>query len=241
MKFNILLTSILLCTFSQQLFAEFQTWTSADGRSAELDLISSSEEASEKIGTFKTRTGSETKLKASQLSEADAKKLNDFKSAEKETTSQSGSESVFDKLLDGNLLTLQDKKLKRFDGVTRPAKYYLFYYTASWCPPCQKFTPKLVEFYNANKGNKDFEIVLITSDRSEDDMEAYAIDKKMLWKHLKYSKVEDFSEKFNHPGSGIPNLVLTDLKGELIKTSYIKDEYQGPSVVMEHLASLIQK
>ena len=149
---------------------------------------------------------------------------------------------MFDDILDGNLVSLQGKSLKRFDATSKPTKYYLFYYTASWCGPCQKFTPSLVEFYNAHKPKSDqFEIVLITSDSDEGDMESYAKDKEMKWPHLKMSKVEKFRKEFKHPGGGIPNLVLTDLQGKIIKASYEGSDYKGPTVVMNHLGSLLKE
>ena len=99
-----------------------------------------------------------------------------------------------------------------------------------------------MKFYKANKPNNDeFEIILVTSDSEEKDMEKYAISKDMTWPHLKLSKADKFQKKFNHPGGGIPNLVLTDLEGKLIKTSYEGKNYLGPTVVMDHLAGLLKK
>ena len=100
----------------------------------------------------------------------------------------------------------------------------------------------MVEFYNAHKPKSDqFEIVLITSDSDEGDMESYAKDKEMKWPHLKMSKVEKFRKEFKHPGGGIPNLVLTDLQGKIIKASYEGSDYKGPTVVMNHLGSLLKE
>jgi hypothetical protein len=62
----------------------------------------------------------------------------------------------------------------------------------------------------------------------------------MNWPQLKLGKVEKFNKEFKHPGTGIPNLVLTDLQGNLLKTSYEGKEYKGPNVVMEHLKSLLK-
>ena len=126
--------------------------------------------------------------------------------------------------------------------VVKPSKYYLFYYSASWCGPCHKFTPSLVDFYNKNKpGNNEFELILVTSDSSDDDMDQYAAEFKMPWPHLKLSKVEKFKKEFNHPGTGIPNLVLTDTQGKLLKTSYEGATYVGPAVVMNYLGTLLKK
>jgi len=100
----------------------------------------------------------------------------------------------------------------------------------------------LVEFYNKNKpGNPDFELILITCDSDEKAMEEYAVEAKMPWPQLKLSKTEKFKKEFKHPGGGIPNLVLTDLQGNLIKTSYEGETYVGPGVVMNHLETLLKK
>ena len=218
--------------------AEFRTWTRSDGKTAELELLSVTDAGGEKAGEFKMRNGKKVTLKASTLIEADAKLLEEWKPAAAEAAVVP---SVFDKALDGNLVKLNGKSLKSFKEFTPPAKYYLFYYTASWCGPCHKFTPSLVAFYDKHKpGNNDFEIVLVTSDSDEKAMEEYAAEMKMQWPQLKLSAAGRFKKEFKHPGTGIPNLVLTDPQGNLIKTSYEDGKYLGPAVVMNHLESLLK-
>lgn len=56
---------------------------------------------------------------------------------------------------------------------------------------------------------------------------------------LELSKVEKFHKQFSHPGRGIPNLVLCDLQGKLIKTSCEGEQYIGPTAVMTHLNALL--
>jgi thiol-disulfide isomerase/thioredoxin len=224
--------------FAASASAEFRTWTRNDGKTAELELISVTESDGEKAGEFKTRGGQKVTLKSSVLSEADAKLLAEWKP--ETAAAPAGAASVFDDVLDGNLVKLSGKSLKPFKDLKKPSKYYLFYYTASWCGPCQKFTPALVDFYNQKK-NGEFEAVLVSSDRDEDAMENYSVEKKMPWPQLKLSKVEKFKREFKHPGTGIPNLVLCDLEGKLIKTSYVDGKYIGPHAVMQHLETLLSK
>lgn len=124
-----------------------------------------------------------------------------------------GPSSVFDELLLGDLVRLDGKELKRCTDATRPQKYYAFYYTASWCGPCQRYTPQLVEWYNKNK-NENFELVLITSDGSEEAMEGYAAAKNMPWPQLEHSKAKNFKKSFQHGVRGIPSLIVCELDGK---------------------------
>lgn len=213
--------------------AEFENWTNKDGKTTELDL----QKVTPTGGEFKTRAGKTAIIKPTDLSAADAKRLSEWKPVVVNLNT-----SVFDKALDGNLIVLKGKKFASLKELVKPTKYYLFYYTASWCPPCQAFTPKLVAFYDAKKpGNSEFEVILVTSDSDEDSMQKYAVEKKMGWPQLKLSKVERFKKEFNHPGSGIPNLVLTNPAGEILKASYVDKQYQGPGVVMDYLDTLLKK
>mmetsp|Transcript_5392 Transcript_5392/g.12804 ORF Transcript_5392/g.12804 Transcript_5392/m.12804 type:complete len:247 (-) Transcript_5392:1376-2116(-) len=54
------------------------------------------------------------------------------------------------------------------------------YFSASWCPPCQRFTPILIDFYNAAKeADCGFDIVFVSSDRGSEEFEGYY--GKMPW------------------------------------------------------------
>lgn len=236
-------TTFLLCLcLAGVALADFSSWTNKDGKSADLDLVRVVDKDGEKAGEFKLRNGRTVTLKASDLSETDAKRLSEWKAPAEAAAPEAAKTSVFDKILDGNLVKLSGKSLKRCSDATKPTKYYLFYYTASWCGPCHKFTPSLVEFYDKNKpGNSEFELILITSDSDESAMEGYASEMKMGWPQLKLAKVEKFKSEFKHPGTGIPNLVLTDLEGNILKSSYEGKDYKGPNYVMDYLGTLLKK
>ena len=209
----------LLANFAS---AEFATWTNKAGKAAELDLIAVVEKDGEKAGEFKMRNGSSVTITASNLSEADAARLLEWKSPAAAET-PIATPSVFDEVLDGNLVKLDGRSFKRFNLESKPEKYYIFYYTASWCEPCHAYSPELVKFYNRNK-NANFEIVLITSDKDEDAMEEYAKDKKMPWPQLKLSEVGKFEKKFNHQVTGIPSVITCDSKGNVVSRTESTDE-----------------
>jgi thiol-disulfide isomerase/thioredoxin len=230
-------------------FSATESWTNKEGKVAQLELIKTVEIAKEIAGKFKMTNGKIIVLKVSELNEVSgekltvaAKEVSDLPKVKEATKFTIAPLSVFDSILEGNLVRLKGKSFKKCDDATKPTKYYLFYYTASWCKPCQKFTPELVEFYNKLKpNNNDFELILVTSDDDGGAMEKYAKEKGMPWPQLKLSKVDKFKKQFNHPNKGIPNLVLTDLKGEVIKKSCEGSTYLEPGVVMTHLETLLKK
>jgi nucleoredoxin len=60
--------------------------------------------------------------------------------------------------------------LKTKDGVVSPAslagKYVGVYFSAHWCPPCRRFTPKLASTYNFLQATgKPFEVIFVSADR----------------------------------------------------------------------------
>lgn len=81
-----------------------------------------------------------------------------------------------------------------------------FYFSASWCPPCRRFTPTLVELYN-EFSSKDFEIVFVSRDKDEDSFNDYF--SKMPWLAIPFSDSDtrnNLNELFK--GRGIPHLVI---------------------------------
>lgn len=75
------------------------------------------------------------------------------------------------------------KNLSRLDG-----KFVFIYYSASWCGPCRRFTPQLVDFY---KKNSDIaEVVLIGGDLTEDAMIAYCKSERMKWLAVPFGNKE---------------------------------------------------
>jgi thiol-disulfide isomerase/thioredoxin len=97
--------------------------------------------------------------------------------------------------------------------------YVLIYWSASWCGPCQQFTPELVDFYNKNEGGKKFEVVLMCLDHTAEKMASYTKAKKMPWPAVSFDEkantgAKDFVKK-NIKG-GIPRLMIINKKGEVL-------------------------
>lgn len=95
-----------------------------------------------------------------------------------------------------------------------------FYFSAHWCPPCRNFTPVLAKAYRDNLKKQGVEIVFVSSDRSEKDMQEYFED--MPWactvfgahkNHASSSKLAKLSQEVR----GIPSLVfIHPVTGEIV-------------------------
>ncbi len=67
-----------------------------------------------------------------------------------------------------NLLVFHTGQLQSKDGQVSArdalqGKYVGVYFSASWCPPCQRFTPMLIKAYSDSLKGKNFEIVFVSA------------------------------------------------------------------------------
>ncbi|XP_054825623.1 probable nucleoredoxin 1 [Prosopis cineraria] len=88
------------------------------------------------------------------------------------------------------------------------------YFSGSWCGPCRRFTPTLVELYNEVSPKGDFEIIFVSADEDEDSFNGYF--SKMPWLAVPFSDSDTRSsldELFQV--QGIPHLVILDENGKV--------------------------
>jgi len=112
--------------------------------------------------------------------------------------------------LNGQKLSLADYK----------GKYVLIDFWASWCLPCRKGSPHLMELYAKYKP-KGFEVLGVASDDGHEDKwrAAIAQDKTAIWKHV----LAGYDPAKNKKGIGsdfniqeLPTQILIDPKGMII-------------------------
>ncbi|XP_052801036.1 nucleoredoxin-like [Mya arenaria] len=118
----------------------------------------------------------------------------------------------FSEIVNGKLLK-DGKEVEANDELK--GKIVGLYFSAHWCPPCRIFTPELIRIYEKVKSNgKKFEIVFISSDRSEDSFTSYA--NSMPWLALPFGDTRAQMLKNLYEVEGIPMLVMLDETGNVI-------------------------
>ena len=92
---------------------------------------------------------------------------------------------------DDHLVVLNGEHTRPADlAVLKGVQFVAFYYSASWCPPCRAFTPKLVEFYNSFKASHpNFELIFVDDDSDADAMLGYMVMDKMPWPAVRFDDI----------------------------------------------------
>ena len=158
--------------------------------------------------------------------------------------SASTTPSPFVERFKDHLIVMDHGTPQAFDTATlKDVKFWAFYHSASWCPPCRAFTPQLVDFYNYfKKSHPNFELIFVSADRDESKMLAYMKDDGMTWPALKFTESGwpgvSVQKYF---GSGIPDLVLTDENGKVLSSSFNGGEYTGPTKVLDDIKKMVPR
>lgn len=119
------------------------------------------------------------------------------------------------------------------------APYTVLYFGAGWCPDCRRFSPSLVMAYNHQKESEPrFEVLLLTMDKTENDMLQYMRSERMKWPALAFDKMSqpnDLKKYYSH--RGIPCLSVIDQKGTVVLQS--KSD-QDAAEVLKQLKDLLK-
>jgi len=115
----------------------------------------------------------------------------------------------------------------------------VYYFSAHWCAPCRKFTPKLIEYYNrVAPDHPEFEVVLYSFDKSAAEMEQYMRETNMPWPAIDYDKRQEKDELRAVAGNGIPSLVVVEASGKLVSRSFDGEKYLGTQKVLDDLDAI---
>jgi thiol-disulfide isomerase/thioredoxin len=106
----------------------------------------------------------------------------------------------------------KEVKLSDYAG---KGKYVLLDFWASWCPPCRREMPALVELYNTYK-DKKFEIVGYSLDKDAESWKKGIAELQITWPQLSDCAFWQSIPVQTYDIHGIPHTVLIDPQGIII-------------------------
>lgn len=123
-------------------------------------------------------------------------------------------------------------------SVLKTNKIVGLYFSASWSPYCQAFTPILIDFYNdINAEEKQLEIILIPRDQKKEEFEDYY--SKMPWLSIPFDdpRIASFIDKFGV--KGFPNLIILKKNGEIATKNGKSDVINDDKLAFEKWLGLL--
>ena len=143
--------------------------------------------------------------------------------------------------LKGSLVRCHNGSIVPADDDLSQKKFILYYFSAHWCGPCRKFTPKLIDYYNrVVAAHPEVELVFYSFDKSAADMQGYMSETGMPWPAIDYSKRQEKQALVKPAGDGIPALYLVDCTGKLLSNAVVDGKYIGPDHVLSDLDTMLQ-
>ncbi|GMT25872.1 hypothetical protein PFISCL1PPCAC_17169 [Pristionchus fissidentatus] len=123
---------------------------------------------------------------------------------------------IMSEFLAGVELVLADES-KVDAGAHLKDKLVALYFSASWCPPCRAFTPKLKRFYEEVKeAGKDFEVIFVSRDREDEALVEYYKEHMGAWAYIPFGneKIQELLKHFEV--KTIPSLKVIKPDGTIL-------------------------
>lgn len=134
--------------------------------------------------------------------------------------------AVGQKFTDFAMKTPEGKDVKLSDFVGGKNKVVLVDFWASWCGPCRREMPNLVEAYKQYK-KKGLEIVGVSLDRNADDWKKAIKDLNITWPQMSDLKFWTCEGAQLYAVSSIPHVVLIDAEGTIVARGLHGEELQN--------------
>uniref|UniRef100_A0A914CEK2 Thioredoxin domain-containing protein n=1 Tax=Acrobeloides nanus TaxID=290746 RepID=A0A914CEK2_9BILA len=112
--------------------------------------------------------------------------------------------------------------LRRKDGTVVDAEKHLqnkvigLYFSGYWCPPSRDFTPILRDFYNQLAYTNNFEIVFVSSDRTDYEMQYYLNELHGNWLYIPFGNLDIQTLSTLYNVNSIPTLFIIKPNGDII-------------------------
>jgi len=192
---------------------EVRTWTSASGKTIEASFVK--RQFGEVI--LQTPAGEKMRIRLNQLSSADQIMVGSMERSAAASIATEPQEEANPELIALFGSRLVNAKRKSVSTAELNGKKIGIYFSASWCPPCRRFTPMLIKAYEELQAeDKPFEVVLVSHDRDKASARKYMKSHKMPWLAVPFKAKQREMLKMKFGVQGIPTLVIINDKGEIL-------------------------
>ena len=241
MKTTPVLALGILALLSTALFAVEREWTDLTGTKITAELAAV--EGGQAVLLMK---GKEYRVLLETLSDADREFVREWQGAREKTAASAETgevaappQSELLAAMQGALVRLEGRQLVPHE-IPNPEKIKVvaFYSSASWCGPCQAFSPKLAKEYKSLKRkHENFEVVLLTSDREREAWEEYIREHKMPFPSVDFEKASIKDKLASGKNYGyIPSLLIKTVEGKVLD-----DASNGAEASLEHLEDILRE
>lgn len=142
----------------------------------------------------------------------------------KENVEKMKATAVGQKFIDFEMKDPEGNTVKLSDYAGK-GKVVLVDFWASWCGPCRREMPNLVEAYKQYK-NKGFEIVGVSLDRDANAWKKAIAELKITWPQMSDLKFWECEGAQLYAVNSIPHVVLLDAEGTIIARGLHGEELQ---------------
>lgn len=168
------------------------------------------------IAGYKRKSDARGEELASELATIKAEEVTPTKTESAEAEPKGNGSQELIRTVGDTLITADNKKVP--SKLLASKEFVLVYFSASWCGPCRNFTPSLVEFHKEHAKAGRFDVLFVSSCKSEKDMLGYMSEDKMGFLAVPHDKVRDTGLMKTHNVSGIPHLVVLDKNGKVVSS-----------------------
>ena len=140
-----------------------------------------------------------------------------------------------------NLIMLdKDKKMHDLHKVVQGKKYTILFIFDPDCGHCRAETPKLVEFYNANKARYDLEVFAVSADSSMQKLREFVKEFKTPWitVNASYSYTGSYHKQYD--ADTTPSIYIIDRNKKIIAKKPPVEEFKNFFENQERLARMNQ-
>jgi thiol-disulfide isomerase/thioredoxin len=132
-----------------------------------------------------------------------------------------GHAGEFTDKLDGDLIKFNGKRAANVPKGSLSGKTVIaLYFSAHWCPPCREFTPTLAATYTELSAKyPQFELVFVSWDKSEKDMEDYMESGKMNYPAINFKDLDKYKIIKQLNVKSIPHMVVVDVDGNVLSNN----------------------